>query len=177
MKPMVVWFTGLPAAGKTTMAERVRDRLAAAGLHAELLDSDALRPLLAPERGYRDADRTEFYLRLAELAAVLARRGEIVLVAATAPLRAHRQTARELAPRFAEVFLEVPVTDCEQRDIKGLYARARAGSAPDLPGVGAPYEPPEHPDVVARGGRDQGAIDAVVRLVERGVSDTQQRAT
>jgi adenylylsulfate kinase len=172
---MVVWFTGLPAAGKSTMAGRVRDRLAAGGLQAVLLDSDALRPLLAPQRGYQAADRAAFYQRLAELAAGLARRGKIVLVAATAPMRAHRQTARQLAPHFAEVFIEVPVAECEQRDIKGLYARARAGTAPDLPGVGAPYEPPEHPDVVARGGRDEAAIGAVVRLVECGASDAQER--
>jgi adenylylsulfate kinase len=175
MKPVVVWFTGLPASGKTTMAERVRDRLAAAGVHAVLLDSDALRPQLAPERGYQAADRAAFYRRLAELAADLARRGKVVLVAATAPLREHRQTARQLAPRFAEVFVEVPLAECEQRDTKGLYARARSGAAPDLPGVGAPYEPPERPDVVARGGRDEAAIDAVARMIERGAVDTQER--
>jgi adenylylsulfate kinase len=165
---LVVWFTGLPACGKTTMAGTVCRRLREDGHPAVMLDSDPLRPLLAPDRGYQPGERAAFYRRLAELAAHLAGQDLIVLVAATAPMRAHRDLARELAPRFAEVFVDVPPDECERRDPKGLYALARGGGAPHMPGAGAPYERPERPDVVASGGRDQAAIDAVVRLAATG---------
>ncbi len=164
MSALVIWFTGLPACGKTTLAALVCRRLREAGRAAVMLDSDPLRPLLAPDRGYQPGERAAFYRRLAELAAYLAGQDLIVLVAATAPMRAHRQVARALAPRFAEVFVDVPPEECERRDPKGLYALARSGGAPHLPGAGAPYEPPAHPDVVATGGRDTAAVDAVVRL-------------
>jgi adenylylsulfate kinase len=158
----VVWLTGLPASGKTTLAARIRDRLTALGAAAVLLDSDALRPVLAPELDYQPAARDEFYRRLAELAALIARQGCVAVVAATAPTRAQRARARASAPRFLEVYLDVGVEECAARDPKGLYARARAGAAPDLPGAGAPYEPPEAADVTARGGLDDAAVDAVV---------------
>ena len=164
MTGLVIWFTGLPACGKTTMAERVCERLRAAGCAALVLDSDPLRPLLAPERGYQPGERAAFYRRLAELAAHLAGQEQIVLVSATAPMRAHRDVARALSARYAEVFVDVAPDECERRDPKGLYALARAGGAPHLPGAGSPYERPAHPDVVSSGGRDQAAIDAVVRL-------------
>jgi adenylylsulfate kinase len=158
----VVWLTGLPASGKSTLAERIRERLLELGVAAVLLDSDALRPVLAPDLDYRSAGRDEFYRRLAELAAVIARQDVVVVVAATAPSRAQRARARALAPRFVEVFLDVPLDECAARDPKGLYARAKSGDAPDLPGAGAPYEPPPDPDVVAAGGQDDDAIDAVI---------------
>jgi adenylylsulfate kinase len=158
----VVWLTGLPASGKSTLAERIRQRLLEEGGAAVLLDSDALRPVLAPDLDYRSAGRDEFYRRLAELAAVIARQEVVAVVAATAPTRAQRARARALAPRFVEVFLDVPLDECAARDPKGLYARAKAGEAPDLPGAGAPYEPPSEPDVVAAGGQDDDAVDAVV---------------
>ncbi len=164
MTALVIWFTGLPACGKTTLAAGVCRRLREAGSPALVLDSDPLRPLLAPDRGYQPGERAAFYRRLAELAAYLAGQDLIVLVAATAPMRAHREVARSLAPRFAEVFVDVPPGECERRDPKGLYALARDGGAPHMPGAGAPYEPPRHAEVVASGGRDQAAIDAVVRL-------------
>ncbi len=163
---IVVWFTGLPASGKSTLAERAQKLLKARGTSAVLLDSDAVRPLLAPHFGYDPEDRDAFYFRLAELAAQLARQELVVLVAATAPLRAHRETARAQSPAFAEVYLDVPQEECARRDPKRLYAAARAGDAPQLPGFGAPYEPPERPAVRARGGQDQEAVDAIVWLVE-----------
>ncbi len=158
----VVWLTGLPASGKSTLAARIAERV---GLGAVLLDSDALRPALAPDLGYGAEDRDELYRRLAHLAAVIARQPCVVLVAATAPARAHRARARAMAPRFVEVYLDVPLAECAARDPKGLYAKARAGQAPDLPGAGAAYEPPDQPDVVARGGEDDAAVDAVLALL------------
>lgn len=166
MSGVVVWFTGLPASGKTTLADRVRKRLESAACRVASLDSDALRPILAPDRGYRADDRDAFYLELGQLAAKLARDGEVVLVSATAPRRAHRDAARAIAPHFVEVHVDVPRAECEARDPKGLYVRARAGEAPDLPGLGVDYEPPENPTVVAHGGLDTEAAEAVARLAQ-----------
>lgn len=165
MSGVVVWFTGLPASGKTTLARRVRERLAEAGVDSLLLDSDEVRGELAPGRGYGPADRDHFYRELARVAAGHADGGEVVLVAATAPRRAHRDAARAAAPRFVEVLVDVAAAECAARDPKGLYADARAGRAPDLPGVGGVYERPPSADVVARGGHDDDAVIAIVRAV------------
>lgn len=162
MTGAVVWFTGLPASGKTTLAERVRERVG--GI---LLDSDALRDVLGAA-GYAPADRDAFYRRLGALAALLAGQGHLVLVAATAPRRAHRDAARALAPRFIEVHVTTDLAECQRRDPKQLYARARAGAAPDLPGVGAPYEPPLAAEVTAAGGFDDDALRAIERVIHPG---------
>jgi adenylylsulfate kinase len=155
-------MTGPPSAGKSTLARSVQARLAARGLPSLLLDGDEVREAVVPHPGYGAGERDAFYETLARLAALLARQGAVVLVAATAHRRAHRTAARALAPRFLEVFLDVPVDVCRARDAKGLYARARDGQAPDLPGAGVAYEPPEAPEVVARGGEDAAAVEAVV---------------
>jgi adenylylsulfate kinase len=154
----VVWFTGLPAAGKSTLATRVRDQLGGIPI---VLDSDSLREVLGYERSHRD----DFYRVLGRLAVLLADQGHVVLVAATAPRRAHRDEVRAAVARFIEVHVASPRAVCEARDVKGLYATARAGAAPDLPGLGAPYEPPDAPEVVARGGHDHVAAATVVALL------------
>jgi adenylylsulfate kinase len=159
---VVVWFTGLPASGKTTLARAVRVALPA-DRSCVLLDSDELRAALGADR-YAAGDRDAFYASLGRLAALLAAQGHVVLVAATAPRRAHRATV-DAAIRRLEVHVDTPLATCEARDPKGLYARARAGAAPDLPGVGAPYEPPRAPDVVAAGGADPAAVRAIVDLI------------
>lgn len=160
---IVLWFTGLPASGKSTLATRVRD-LVAARRSCVVLDSDALREALEATT-YGDVAREGFYRSLANLAALIARQGHVVLVAATAPLRVHREHARAVAPEFVEIWVRTPLAACEARDPKGLYARARAGDAPRLPGVGAPYEAPPAPDVTAEGGLDEAAAEAIARLV------------
>jgi adenylylsulfate kinase len=152
----------LPASGKTTFAARLRERLAAAGRACVVLDSDEVRAALDPGAGYDAAARDAFYGTLARLAALLAHQGHVVVVPATAPRRAHRDAARAVAPAFLEVHVRTPLAECERRDPKGLFARARRGDAPDLPGVGSTYEPPIAPDVVAAGGEDAGAVDAVI---------------
>lgn len=162
-KGTVIWITGLPASGKSTLAARLRERLEALGRMAVVLDGDAVREALVPRPGYSAEERDAFYQTLASLAGLLARQGLSVLVAATAPRRAHRAAARALAPRFVEVFVDVPAEECARRDPKGLWARARAGEAPTLPGAGAPYEPPEAPEVRAAGGEDAAAVEAVLR--------------
>jgi adenylylsulfate kinase len=155
-----VWFTGLPASGKSTLARRVRDELA----EGVLLDSDKLRDALGME-SYAHADRDAFYKLLGRLANMLARDGQIVLVAATAPCRAHRDAARGLAPRFIEVYVRTPLEVCVERDVKRLYARASKGEVPHLPGVGDVYEPPLSPDAIADGGHDEVAAARIAGLV------------
>lgn len=167
----IVWFTGLPASGKTTLARRTQAHLAAAGRPAVVLDSDELRQVL-DARSYAPEDRDRFYRALAELAALLARQGIVALVAATAPRREDRDRARDAlgagrparglaGPRFVEVWVGTPLAECEARDPKGLYAQARRGDASQLPGVGVAYEAPLSPEVIADGGFDDAAIAAI----------------
>ena len=158
----VVWLTGLPASGKSTLALAVRDRLHG---NAVMLDSDALREVLGAT-GYGPADRDAFYTVLGRLATLLADQGHVVLVAATAPRRAYRDALRTTAAWFLEVHVAASRAVCEGRDAKGLYERARAGQAPTLPGVGDDYEPPLHPDVVATGGHDHVAVATIVALIQ-----------
>lgn len=158
---VVVWFTGLPAAGKSTLARRVRERLARAR-PCVLLDSDELRAVLGAS-GYDEESRAALYRSLRALAALLAAQGLVVLVAATAPRREHR-AFEDAALRLLEVYVRTPLEVCEARDPKGLYGAARSGASSTLPGVGSAYEPPEDPAVIADGGDDERAIAEIVEL-------------
>lgn len=158
----VVWVTGLPSSGKSTFARKLRAQLAALGRAAALLDGDAVRAALHPSPGYDPASRDAFYETLGDLALLLAADGLVAVVAATASRRAFRDRVRARAPRFVEVHLDVPAEVCAARDPKGLWARAFAGGAPELPGAGREYEPPVAPEVVATGGEDEEAVDAAL---------------
>jgi len=158
----VAWITGLPAAGKSTFGRALAARARAAGLPAALLDGDAVRAALGRPAGRGAAERDAFYAALARLAALLARQGLTVVVAATAPRRAHRALARRLAPAFVEIHVATPAEACARRDPKGLWGAARAGRLPALPGAGAPYEPPRRAAVTAAGGRDREALAAAL---------------
>jgi len=171
----VVWFTGLPASGKSTLAHRVRALLGRRGERAVLLDGDEVRAALVPPPGYSDAGRKRFYGTLANLAALLAAQGFHVLVPATAGRAAHRQLARRHAARFIEVYVSTPLDECRRRDPRGLYRAFRARRAPALPGLGAPYEPPVSPEVVARGGWDRRAAARIASLL-RGSNETHAAA-
>jgi adenylylsulfate kinase len=162
---IVVWLTGLPQSGKSTLARRVRDRIAPRR-SCVLLDSDDVRAAIGATR-YGLGERDAFYRMLAGLAGLLAREGHVVLVAATAPRRAYRDAARAAAPDYAEVWVKTPLAECEARDTKGLYADARRGGAPDLPGMGVAYEPPAAPEIVAEGGLDAAAAAAIERRIEQ----------
>jgi adenylylsulfate kinase len=161
----VVWFTGLPSSGKSTLARSVADRLRKASMAVVLLDGDEVRGALEPSPGYSPEGREAFYETLARLAALLARQGVVVLVAATAHRRAYRDRARELVPRYVEVFVDVPSAECARRDPRGLYAAAAEGKIRGLPGADFPFEIPEAPDVVAAGGRDATAISRILDLL------------
>jgi adenylylsulfate kinase len=162
-----VWVTGLPGAGKSSLAARIADRVRAAAMPCAVLDGDDVRAALGRPAGRGAAERDAFYGSLARLAALLARQGLVVVVAATANRAAHRDEARALAPRFLEVHVATSAAECERRDPKGLWAAARAGAAPGLPGVDASYEAPRAPDVTASGGFDAGAVDHVMALLAR----------
>ena len=167
MTGVVTWFTGLPSSGKTTLALRVRAHLLGQGTPTCTLDGDVLRAIIAPKLGYSDADRRKFYTALARLAAELAEQGLVVLVPATAHLREYRQNARQLAPRFIEVWLTTPLVECQRRDPKGLYAAATAGPG-HLPGVDVFYEEPTQAEVVASDGEDVSAVERILSLIGSG---------
>ncbi len=161
MSGAVVWVTGLPSAGKSTLARRVQARLRSRGVASAVLDGDEVRRSLVPGPGHLPAERDAFYETLARLAALLARQGLVVLVAATAHRQAHRDRGRELAPRFLEVWVRTPPEECQRRDAKGLYALHRQGKAPLLPGPGVPYERPLAAEVIAEDGQDDRAAEAI----------------
>lgn len=130
------------------------------------LDGDDVRDRVFTGCGYDEESRARFYEGLAQLAALVARQRLTVIVAATAHRRAWRRRARTLAPAFVEVFLDAPIEVCAARDPRGLYRKARAGEVSGLPGLDAPYGEPEFPDVVATGGEDADALEAIVARLE-----------
>jgi adenylylsulfate kinase len=156
-----IWFTGLPASGKTALAQALRRKLAERGVTAIILDSDELRRVMTPNASYEPTERDWFYDRLVTFADWLTGAGENVIIAATGNRRCYRAAARaRLAPRFAEIWVRCPIDICRSRDWKGLYQGADAGQVSNLPGADAPYEPPIEPDVVVDTSRltpEQGA--------------------
>jgi adenylyl-sulfate kinase len=149
-EPVVIWFTGLPGAGKTTLARAMQRQLRDAGRVALLLDGDQLRSGVCADLGFSPADRHENIRRAGQIARLLFDQGAIVLCAFVSPYREDRSHVRSLLPagRFVEVFVNADVETCRARDPKGLYARARAGGLDQLTGVSAPYEAPIAPELV-----------------------------
>nr|WP_081686380.1 adenylyl-sulfate kinase [Candidatus Solirubrobacter pratensis] len=144
-----LWLTGLPSAGKSTVARLVERQLRKRGRNVEVLDGDVVRRNLSQGLGFSKEDRDTNIRRIAYVADLLSRNGVIVIVAAISPYRAVRDEARALiGERFIEVHVHAPVSVCASRDVKGLYAKARAGEIAHLTGVSDPYEPPTHPEVV-----------------------------
>jgi len=166
-KPCVLWLTGLSAAGKSSIASGLQSTLFDRGLHCYLLDGDTVRLGLSRDLGYSDADRQEHIRRVGELARLFVDAGLIVLVALISPFRAERSAVRALFEHgeFIEVFVNTPLSVCEQRDPKGLYRRARAGQVPLFTGIDSPYEAPQQPEVMLAA-NEIGIADCVARLVE-----------
>lgn len=148
-KARVVWFTGLSGSGKSTIANLLEKRLAAEGRHTYLLDGDNVRHGLNKDLGFTDEDRVENIRRVAEVSKLMVDAGLIVLVSFISPFRAERQMARELMGdgEFVEVFVDTPLAEAEKRDVKGLYAKARAGQLKNFTGIDSPYEAPEKPEL------------------------------
>ena len=142
-----VWFTGLSGAGKSTIAEIVIDDLRARGRRVELLDGDEVREHLSKGLGFSKEDRDTNIRRIGFVASLLARNGVVAVTAAISPYRAVRDEVRGWIDHFVEVHVATTVEECEARDVKGLYARARAGDIPEFTGVSDPYEPPLHPEI------------------------------
>ena len=171
-EPFAIWITGLPASGKSALAEALLAKLSSDGTLAARLESDAMRPLLAPDAGYSDEGRDAFYRALLAEGMRRLGSGENVLFDATASRRAYRDRARNAIGRFVEVYVDTPLAVCEARDPKGIYRREREGTGRgNVPGLSAPYEPPESPEITVYGDReppDAAAARIVSLLRERG---------
>ena len=163
---VTVWFTGLPGSGKSTLARAVESGLIDAGVLACGIDGDNLRFGLNADLGFSPEDRTENIRRAGEVCALLRGAGAVVLASFVSPCRRDRDRVRGLHPpgAFVEVFVDAPLSVCEQRDPKGLYAKARAGAIADFTGVSAPYEPPLDAELHVRTA-DLGAADAAAEVL------------
>ena len=166
-RPRCLWLTGLPGAGKSTIANLLEKRLASEGRHTYVLDGDNIRLGINRDLGFTEADRVENIRRVAEVARLMVDAGLIVIVASISPYRSEREFARGLfgPDDFREIFVDAPFETCEARDPKGLYARARKGELRNFTGIGSAYEPPENPDLrLDSGGRTP---DECVELIRK----------
>jgi adenylylsulfate kinase len=163
-----VWMTGLPASGKSTVTRALVDALAARGVDAAVLESDALRPVLTPRATYSDEERVTFYRAMTYVGSLLVTHGVPVVFDATANRRAYRAGARASIERFIEVYVDCPLDVCVARDPKGIYRKAQLSDASTVPGLQAPYEAPERADVVVSGHDDapETGARAIIRTLE-----------
>jgi bifunctional enzyme CysN/CysC len=167
--PRCIWFTGLSGSGKSTIANAVEQRLLAGHHHTYSLDGDNIRHGLNKDLGFTEADRVENIRRVAEVARLMVDAGLIVLVSFISPYRSERDMARSLfgAGEFVEVFVDTPLALCEQRDVKGLYAKARAGELPNFTGISSPYEAPLQPELHLRTAEHgiEELVDSVLKKI------------
>jgi len=164
----VVWFTGLSGSGKSTLANALEIELHKQGKHTFLLDGDVVRQGLNQDLGFSDQDRTENIRRIAHVAKLMMDAGLIVICAFISPFRVERRLARELAgeDRFIEIYLDTPMSVCEERDVKGLYKKAKDGALPNLSGIGSDYEVPENPEMM---------IDTSQYTIEHSITEISKR--
>lgn len=167
-----IWMTGLSGSGKSTLGYALEERLVSRGRMSYVLDGDNVRHGLSSDLAFSPADRAENIRRVGEVAALFADAGVLVISSFISPYRADRATARERvgADRFIEVYLDVPVSVCEERDPKGLYKKARAGDIPNFTGISAPYEPPESSELrvdTAELSVD-ACVDRIIAYLEQG---------
>ena len=171
-RPAVLWFTGLPGAGKSTIANLVEAALHARGVHTVMLDGDNVRHGLNRDLGFTEPDRVENIRRIGEVAKLMTDAGLIVLCSFISPFRAERRMVRELldSDEFIEIFVDTPLEECIARDPKGLYRRALAGEIKNFTGVDQPYEAPENPELHLLAGSkdaDRLANEVIEALVRR----------
>lgn len=164
---VTVWFTGLSGAGKTTISQALAKILQQQGYRVEVMDGDLVRQNLTKDLGFSKQDRDENIRRIGFVANLLTRNGVIVLVSAISPYRQMRDEMRQRIGNFIEVYVNAPLTVCEQRDIKGLYKKARAGEIQQFTGISDPYEPPLAPDVECRTDVEdlETSVDKVLQLL------------
>jgi len=170
-RPCVVWLTGVPAAGKSTIANLLDRRLHSLERHTYVLDGDNIRGGLNRDLGFTDTDRAENIRRTAEVARLLVDAGVIVIAALISPFEHERQMARELfgAGEFIEVFVDTPLSEAEARDPKGQYERARRGEIEQFTGIDSPYEPPTDPElhIDTMGTAPKDAVEQVLEELRR----------
>lgn len=169
-KAMTVWMTGLSGAGKSTLANELEKRLISMGKHTMLLDGDNIRMGLNRDLGFKENDRIENIRRVAEVARLMNDAGLIVITSFISPYRSDRRVARDIVgDRFIEVYVSTPLEECEKRDVKGLYQRARAGKISDFTGISSPYEKPERAEIVIDTSKydiDE-CTDKIMQMLER----------
>ena len=165
---VTIWLTGLSGAGKSTIAERLRDELSARGRLVEVLDGDEVRTNLSDGLGFSRADRDTNVARIAFVAKLLSRNGVVAITAAISPYAAARAVARREIGDFVEVFVRCSLSELARRDVKGLYARALRGEIPNFTGVSDPYEEPAAPEVVVDSGTQtlDESVAAIVAHLE-----------
>lgn len=164
-KPCCIWFTGFSGSGKSTLASFLEKKLYNQGRHTYVLDGDNIRHGLNKDLGFSDADRIENIRRIAEVAKLMVDAGLIVLVSFISPHAAERRMARNLFDKneFIEVFVDTPLAECERRDVKGLYAKARRGEIKNFTGIDSLYEAPEFPEVHLHPNKD--SVDVCVEIL------------
>jgi len=148
-RPCILWFTGLSGSGKSTIAGAVEAKLAERLQHTCLLDGDNVRHGLCGDLAFSESDRNENIRRVGEVANLMVEAGLIVLTAFISPFKVNRQVVRNMLKEgeFIEIFIDTPIAECEKRDPKGLYKKARAGVIKDFTGIGSPYEAPTNPEI------------------------------
>lgn len=175
-KPAILWFTGLSGSGKSTIANFVEKKLTALGRHTYLLDGDNVRHGLNKDLGFTDADRVENIRRIGEVSKLMVDAGLITLVSFISPFRSERRMARELVEKdeFFEIYVDTPLEVAEERDVKGLYKKARAGELKNFTGIDSPYEEPENPEMRVQTttlSAEEAADFIIERLNESGIID------
>ncbi|MCU0543982.1 MAG: adenylyl-sulfate kinase [Oscillatoriaceae cyanobacterium Prado104] len=161
-KGFILWFTGLSGAGKTTISKALEPELKARGCKVEILDGDVVRTHLSKGLGFSKEDRDTNIRRIGFVAHLLSRNGVVAITAAISPYRAIRDEIRAMEPNFVEVYVKAPLATCEARDVKGLYAKARAGEIKGFTGIDDPYEEPLNPEIVC-----DTDCDSVAESVEK----------
>ncbi|EGR1510445.1 adenylyl-sulfate kinase [Vibrio vulnificus] len=169
-RPVVLWFTGLSGSGKSTIANALERRLLELNKHSYLLDGDNVRHGLNQDLGFNESDRVENIRRVAEVAHLFVDAGMIVLTAFISPFRRDRKLAKEkIGPdAFIEIYLDIPLTTCEQRDPKGLYKKARQGLLKNFTGIDSDYEAPLAPDIVIQSDMSiESAVDTIIAVLSK----------
>lgn len=169
-KAVTIWMTGLSGAGKSTLANEVEKRLFAMGKYTMLLDGDNVRMGLNQNLGFSEEDRVENIRRIAEVSRLMNDAGLIVLTSFISPFRQDRRNAKNIiGERFVEVYISTPLEECEKRDVKGLYQRARNGEISNFTGITSPYEVPEHPDITVDTSKHslEECVDIILKGLEQ----------
>jgi adenylylsulfate kinase len=168
-KGVTVWFTGLSGAGKTTISQKVAEELRSQSYKLEVLDGDIVRTNLTKGLGFSKEDRDENIRRIGFVSHLLTRNGVIVIVSAISPYREIRDEVRKRIGNFVEVYVNAPLKTCEERDVKGLYKRARAGEIKQFTGIDDPYEPPLNPEIECH--TDKEELEESVKKVLEGLKN------